>query len=97
MVTGFMRSCFKIILALALVVLILPSAPVMATDFPLSTDDTAITDALDYLRQAQAADGNIGGFAISAWVVMALVAAGEDPHDWGDPSILPTWKGQSWR
>jgi len=100
MVTGFMRSCFKIILALALVVLILPSAPVMATDFPLSTDDTAITDALDYLRQAQAADGNIGGFAISAWVVMALVAAGEDPHDWGDPSIIDylrdNWGNLDW-
>jgi len=83
-----MRSCLKIILALALVALILPPVPVMATDFPLPTGDTVITDALDYLRQSQAADGNIGGFAISAWVVMSLAAAGEDPHDWGDPSIV---------
>jgi hypothetical protein len=37
-------------------------------------------------------DGGIGGFATSAWVVMAIAAAGEDPHNWrtspGNPSIV---------
>ncbi|NIM44948.1 MAG: hypothetical protein GTN80_03895 [Nitrososphaeria archaeon] len=49
-------------------------------------------DALDYLRGRQSFDGDIGGFAVSAWVVMALAASGEDPHEWradeGAPSII---------
>lgn len=83
-----MKSCLLVILALVLAALTLPPTPILATDFPLSTDDTVITDALNYLRGAQASDGNIGGFAVSAWVVMAIAAAGEDPHDWGNPSIV---------
>ena len=100
MARGFMRSWLRIILVLALVFFALPPTPVLATDFPLSTDDTVITDALDYLWQAQAADGNIGGFAISAWAVMTIAAAGEDPHDWGDPSIVDylknNWSNLDW-
>ena len=63
-----MRVFFKVILALAVVILILPLTPALAADFPLSSGDDEISDALDYLRDAQDSDGNIGGFAVSAWV-----------------------------
>ncbi|MEM3737312.1 MAG: prenyltransferase/squalene oxidase repeat-containing protein [Candidatus Bathyarchaeia archaeon] len=36
--------------------------------------------ALAYLRGQQTFEGDIGGYENSAWVVMALVAAGEDPY-----------------
>lgn len=83
-----MRTRFRVTLTLALVVLTLPLTPALAADFPLSPQDDEISDALDYLRDAQESDGNIGGFAVSAWAVMAIAAAGEDPHEWGDPSIV---------
>jgi hypothetical protein len=38
--------------------------------------------ALDYLRSVQKPDGSISDFATSSWAVMAIVAAGEDPHSW---------------
>jgi hypothetical protein len=46
--------------------------------YPLDTSDTEVEDAVDYLLSEQGSDGNIGGFATSAWAVMALAAAGED-------------------
>lgn len=57
---------------------------------PLTTGNAWITCALDYLRSRQNADGDIGGLGISAWVVMAISAAGEDPNDWkmGTNSIV---------
>jgi len=57
--------------------------PVVAADqYPYSPDDSEVADALDYLRGQQAADGSIGDFATSAWVVMAIASAGEDPNSW---------------
>jgi len=47
--------------------------------------------ALDYLRSIQQSDGCISDFATSSWAVMAIAAAGEDPHDWSadaGPSIV---------
>lgn len=89
----------RLVLTLAVVVLIcaplLPGlAPpaLAASSYPLQPTDTEIVNALDYLRDAQEDDGNIGGFGTSAWVVMAIAAAGEDPHTWktasGNPSIV---------
>ena len=52
---------------------------------------TPVADALKYLRSVQAEDGGIGDFANSAWAVMAIAAAGEDPHKWrrgNGPSIV---------
>ena len=88
MATAFIKSCFTATLVLVLAALTVPSVPILATDFPLSPDDSVIANALDYLREIQGADGNIGGFAISAWAVMAIAAAGEDPNEWGEPSIV---------
>lgn len=50
--------------------------------FPLEVTDSQIIDALNYLRQAQAANGSIGSYVASSWVVMAIVAAGQSPSDW---------------
>lgn len=49
---------------------------------PLTTGNAWVTSSLDYLRSRQNADGDIGGLGISAWVVMAISAAGEDPNNW---------------
>lgn len=51
-------------------------------DFSHSSYDAQINNALDFLQEQQANDGNIGGFAVSAWASMAIASAGEDPNDW---------------
>jgi len=58
--------------------------------FPLDAGDPQITEALDYLRGRQQSDGKIAAFATSAWAVMAIAAAGEDPDSWtnGGDSIV---------
>lgn len=43
---------------------------------------SAVSGALDYLRTVQQYDGSISNFAVSCWAVMAVSAAGEDPHSW---------------
>jgi hypothetical protein len=76
----------KFLSILLILVLVLPclfTAPVMAAGpYPYDPDDDEIANALDYLRGQQATDGSIGDFATSAWVVMAIAAAGEDPNSW---------------
>ena len=79
------------IIALAAVVASSIMAPVMAADsYPLVTTDPEVADALDYLRGEQDSNGSIGSFVDSAWIAMAIAAAGEDPHDWqvGGNSIV---------
>jgi hypothetical protein len=85
----------RFLTALLIAALIAPClliTPVMAVEsYPLTTSDSQIADALDYLRSAQTSDGVIGSFSASAWVVMAIAAAGEDPNDWkvsSNPSIV---------
>ncbi|MDY6892460.1 MAG: prenyltransferase/squalene oxidase repeat-containing protein [Chloroflexota bacterium] len=58
--------------------------------YPLQPTDTQVSNALDYLRSVQETDGCISDFDTSAWVTLAIAAAGEDPHDWiaGDASIV---------
>jgi hypothetical protein len=46
------------------------------------SNDTPLSKALHYLRNAQGTDGKISDFATSCWAVMAIAAAGEDPHNW---------------
>jgi hypothetical protein len=79
------------IIVLAAVVASSIMAPVMAAgSYPLATTDPEVADALDYLRGEQNSDGSIGSFVDSAWIAMAIAAAGEDPHDWqvGGNSIV---------
>ncbi len=55
-----------------------PPSPASAAGYPLDADDDEIQDAVEYLLEKQASNGGIGGFAISAWALMALAAAGEE-------------------
>ena len=77
---------------LGLIAAILPLQAGKSTDYSLSASGTGAAGALDYLRSAQEGSGSIGGFGTSGWVVMAIAAAGEDPHSWktaeGNPSIV---------
>jgi len=81
--------CLAIVTAALLPAIMAAPAGAWST-YPLQTSDTEVCDALDYLRGAQDTDGNIGGFGSSAWVVMAIAAAGEDPDSWnaGGPSVV---------
>ncbi len=81
--------CLTIVMAALLPAIM--AAPAGAwTTYPLTTSDAEVFNALNYLRGAQGTDGNIGGFGSSAWVVMAIAAAGEDPDTWnaGGPSVV---------
>ncbi|MBE0480699.1 MAG: hypothetical protein IBX68_06950 [Dehalococcoidia bacterium] len=81
-----------ILLVAVILLTCLPLQAVLAADsYPLATTDEEVAGALDYLRGQQGADGKISDFATSAWVVMAIAAAGEDPHEWkvgAGPSIV---------
>jgi len=86
----------KLLTLLLISALILPSlliTPVMADEtYPYPPSDTVISGAMDYLRSVQDSDGKIESFSASAWVVMAIAAAGEDPNSWesdpANPSII---------
>ena len=83
----------------ALVMLGLAMPALAYAPYPLQPTDTEIVNALNYLTGAQEDDGSIGGLGTSAWVVMALVAAGENPHTWrtaqGNPSIVDYLRNNS--
>jgi len=70
--------------------MLLLSTVSLVVAYPLSSTDTEVADALNYLRNAQKPDGSIENFATSSWAVMAIAATGEDPHTWkkGGPSII---------
>ena len=56
--------------------------------FPLNASDEPIVKALNYLRTLQNPDGGFANpgesssIAKTSWAIMAIVAAGEDPHEW---------------
>jgi len=71
--------------------LITPVAATATGAYPYAPGNTIISDALNYLRSQQDNTGQIESFSASAWVVMAIAAAGEDPADWkvgSHPSIV---------
>ncbi|MHC1566302.1 MAG: prenyltransferase/squalene oxidase repeat-containing protein [Candidatus Syntropharchaeia archaeon] len=78
-------SLFLISLILFLSMLT-PSAAVEY--FPLKQDDSKIQAALNYLRTLQNPDGGFSNpgekseVGKTEWVVIAIAAAGEDPHEW---------------
>jgi len=85
----------RLLSVLLIASLILPgvlATPVVAADtYPYTAGSTEVANALNYLRAQQGTNGKIGDFATSAWAVMAIAAAGEDPHDWkvgSNPSIV---------
>ncbi|WP_455281361.1 prenyltransferase/squalene oxidase repeat-containing protein [[Eubacterium] cellulosolvens] len=58
--------------------------------YPYSNSEQEVNQALEWLRSQQQTNGSIGGFVTSSWAVMAIVASGEDPHNWsnGGDSII---------
>jgi len=87
----FKSKFLSILLILTLLLPCLVTTPVMAAGYPHAAGSTEVSGALDYLRGQQGTDGKIGDFATSAWAVMAIAAAGEDPHSWkvsSNPSIV---------
>jgi len=60
------------------------------TAYPLVSSDIQIDNALNFLRENQASDGEIGSYVASSWIALAIAAAGEDPHDWstGEDSLV---------
>ena len=83
-------SVFVIVVIVGLMLMNLPAhvCTIVSADpgesYPYQPTDDIIMNALEYLRSRQAGDGSIGGFSVSAWAAMAISAAGEDPHTWGD-------------
>jgi hypothetical protein len=62
-----------------------------AGPYPYTSGNPEVSAALGYLHGQQGTDGEIGDFATSAWVLMAIAAAGEDPDDWkvgANPTIV---------
>jgi hypothetical protein len=85
----------KLFITLLIGALILPClliTPAVANGaYPYSASDSEVASALDYLRSVQDSTGKIESFSASAWVVMAIAAAGEDPNEWKvdtNPSIV---------
>lgn len=76
-------TVISLLVTCALLLVPVLSTPVLADSYPFPATATQVADAVDYLRGEQGDDGSIDGFGNSAWVVMAIAAAGEDPHDFG--------------
>ncbi|MFC1928272.1 DUF4430 domain-containing protein [Chloroflexota bacterium] len=89
---GIFCTLNVLLVILVLISLVVLPAPVLAEPgYPLTPTDTQVSSALSYLRSQQSSDGSIGSLAASAWVTMAIAAAGEDPHNWStdsNPSIV---------
>jgi len=66
----------------------LSAVPISAAGFPLSGSSPEIEKAVSYLESIQNEDGSVGSYSDSAWVAIALSAAGIDPGGWGKPSIM---------
>jgi len=61
-----------------------------AVEYPYTFNNTEVVSALNFLREQQQPDGSIGGFSTSAWVTMAIAAAGEDPYEWRVSETSPS-------
>lgn len=73
----------EIVLTILAVTLILSLTTItIVVAYPYSPDDTEVANALNYLRSIQQPNGCIKDFGTSNWAVMAIAAAGENPHDW---------------
>ena len=62
------------------------SSEIDGTVASIINTDGSVSNALNFLRSIQQSDGCISNFAVSSWAVMAIAAAGEDPHDWNGSS-----------
>ena len=88
---GWVVLGFSLVVCLMLS-LSVPLSTALATQdqqqYPLNQNDARIQQALGYLRTLQNDDGGFSNpgeessVSNTHWVIMALVAAGEDPHAW---------------
>jgi len=73
--------------------------PVAGAEGTPIANQTAIADALDWLRTQQQADGGFGNAGITCDVVLAIASAGQDPAAWkptpGGPSVMDYLAGQT--
>jgi iron complex transport system substrate-binding protein len=87
-------------LTLPVLILLCTACCALGAAHPMDAADPAVQKSLDYIRSCQQADG---GFAepgretnpgTSWFAVMAIVAAGEDPHAWtvNGTSAIDYWK-----
>jgi hypothetical protein len=88
----FNKTVLSVLVIMALVLpSMLATAALAAGSYPYTPSSTEVASALNYLRAQQGTDGKISDFATSAWAVMAIAAAGENPHNWkvgSNPSIV---------
>lgn len=83
------------ILAVAAVLLMLHLCTMTCSAYPVLPDDPAVEAGLDYLRSCQKADGGFGEAEMesspgtTSWVIMAIVASGDDPRSWMVNGISP--------
>ena len=52
--------------------------------FPFESTDETIIRAMEYLKNQQTINGDIGGFSVSGWVVMAISATDGGFNNWGN-------------
>jgi hypothetical protein len=52
--------------------------------YPFQPDDEIIQNALNFLGNKQEQDGSIGGYSVTSWAAMAIAAAEQDLHNWGN-------------
>ena len=78
--TVYLLGIFVLIICLLTSLVVTPV--VAAGSFPMDKDDPEIVSALQYLKSMQAADGSIGSYADSAWVVMAIASVKVIPEQW---------------
>ena len=64
-------------------------------NFPLNSSDERIQRALNWLKSIQSDDGGFGSpgdegrVGKTSWAIMAIVAAGQDPHEWKKNGYSP--------
>jgi len=71
--------------ALATSLLLVAGPAAAASAYPLTADAAPVQSALKYLRSMEGGDGSVGDDSITAWSVMAIAAAGQDPASWTAP------------
>jgi hypothetical protein len=66
-------------------------------DYPMDIQDGRIEKALTYLKDSQEPDGSVDSYVVTSWVIMAVAAAGQDPHDWksGNNSLVSYFENNS--
>lgn len=84
LINKIFKSGFLSVLSIFIILLpgLLETPVIAAGSYPYAPDSTEVSMALAYLHSQQGTNGSISDFATSAWAVMAIKAAGQDPNIW---------------